>query len=149
MLYSFESYDKYGWLKPPIWLWFGWIVLIRSVVILIMAGVSREQGTNLLALFYPNHSHLYIAIALSLPILFYMWLSSFKSPKRPFSLMLWQQGRWLTIVMVLVELSILIQAVVTNHGEFRLATAMTILLLSWFLLYLFRSKRVKMCFSLI
>ncbi|MUL09536.1 DUF2919 domain-containing protein [Aliivibrio fischeri] len=148
MQYSFDAYDEHGWLKPPLWLWFGWAILIRSVVVFVMAGASREQGIDLLALFYPSHAHLYTSLCLSLPILFYMWLSSFKKPTRPFMLTFWKQGRWLTIVMVLIDLSMLIQSVIVNRGEFQPGSAMIILLLSWFLIFLCRSKRVKICFSL-
>ncbi|WP_375321044.1 DUF2919 domain-containing protein [Aliivibrio logei] len=148
MHYSFDAYDEHGWLKPPIWLWLGWVILIRSVVVFVMAGASREQGTDLLALFYPNHTHLYTSLYLSLPIVFFMWLSSFKKPTRPFMLTLWKQGRWLTIIMVLIDLAMLIESVVVSRGEFQLGSAVIILLLSWFLIFLLRSKRVKICFSL-
>ena len=148
MQYSFDAYDEHGWLKPPIWLWFGWAILIRSVVVFVMAGASREQGADLLALFYPSHSSLYTSLYLSLPIVFFMWLSSFKKPTRPFMLTIWKQGRWLTIVMVLIDLIMLIKSVVINRGEFQLSSAILILLLSWFLIFLLRSKRVKICFSL-
>lgn len=148
MQYSFDAYDEHGWLKPPLWLWFGWILLIRSVVVFIMAGASRQQGNDLLALFYPNHSHFYMSLCMSLPIVFLMWLSNFKKPNRPFMQTLWKQGRWLTILMVVIELSMLIQSIVINRGEFQLESAVVILLLSWFLIFLFRSKRVKICFSL-
>ncbi|OCH12924.1 MULTISPECIES: DUF2919 domain-containing protein [unclassified Aliivibrio] len=148
MHYSFDEYDEHGWLKPPMWLWFGWAILIRSVVVFVMAGASREQGTDLLALFYPNHTHLYTSLYLSLPIVFFMWLSNFKKPTRPLMLTLWKQGRWLTIIMVLIDLTMLIQSVVVNRGEFQLGSAVIILFLSWFLIFLFRSKRVKICFSL-
>lgn len=148
MQYSFDAYDEHGWLKPPVWLWFGWAILIRSVLVFIMAGASREQGTDLLALFYPSHDHLYTSLFLSLPILFYMWLSSFKKPTRPFTLTLWKQGRWLTIVMVLIDLFMVIQSIIITHGEFQLGSAMILLLLGWFLIFLCRSKRVKICFNL-
>jgi hypothetical protein len=148
MYYSFDAYDEHGWLKPPIWLWLGWVILIRSVVVFVIAGASREQGTDLLALFYPNHTHLYTSLYLSLPIVFFMWLSSFKKPTRPFMLTLWKQGRWLTIIMVLIDLAMLIESVVVSRGEFQLGSAVIILLLSWFLIFLLRSKRVKICFSL-
>ncbi len=64
MRYLIDEYDKQGFLKPPVWLWLGWLFLAKAWVVFIVAGASREEGTKLLEIIYPIHSTFYIGLAI-------------------------------------------------------------------------------------
>jgi len=68
--YSIEQYDANGFLKAPKWLW------------LVMAGASRDSGPKILGLIYPDHSMLYLGLAMGVPSIAMMWLVGLRHPDR-------------------------------------------------------------------
>ncbi|MGF1763647.1 DUF2919 domain-containing protein [Aliivibrio kagoshimensis] len=145
--FSFDSYDEHGSVKPPIWLWAGWFLLSRAWVVFIMAGASRDKGAELLALFYPNHDVFYVGLALGFPAVLLMWLQGVKNKQYAFIDRIWRFGRGITLIILLIDIVMVINPLLLNHGRFHWATAVTLLLQGWFLLFLYRSKRVKATFK--
>lgn len=50
-----SDFDPHGRLRLPLMLWCVLLLQARTWVLFVMAGASREQGSTLLSLFYPDH----------------------------------------------------------------------------------------------
>lgn len=146
MQYSLEAYDKHGFLKPPIWLWLGWFFLARAWVVFVMAGASRNQGSDLLTMFYPDHDRFYLGLLLGLPIILLMWLFGIRKKNNQIAEHVWRYGRLFTILVVLIDLVMVVEQIIVSRGQFHWVNAIVLLLLSWLLLFLYKSRRVKDCF---
>ncbi len=144
--YAIEQYDTHGYLKAPVWLWLGWIFLARAWLVFVMAGVSRSSGSDILAWVYPNSATLYLGLLSGLPGLALMWLIGLRHQQRTKINALVRNGRWLTILTVLVQSIQVGYHTYLQHGIFHWANALTLLILLWLVLYLLRSRRVKDCF---
>ncbi len=66
-LYPEHRYDDHGQLRPPLWFWPIALLLTRSVWLFLMAGVTRESGSAILTLFYPDRLTLYISLLTDVP----------------------------------------------------------------------------------
>ncbi len=66
-LYPEHRYDDHGQLRPPLWFWPIALLLTRSVWLFLMAGVTRESGSEILTLFYPDRISLYISLLTDVP----------------------------------------------------------------------------------
>ena len=66
-LYPEHRYDDHGQLRPPLWFWPIALLLTRSVWLFLMAGVTRESGSAILTLFYPDKLTLYISLLTDVP----------------------------------------------------------------------------------
>ncbi|WP_158119910.1 DUF2919 domain-containing protein [Vibrio metoecus] len=143
MRYSLEQYDSQGFLKAPLWLWLGWLFLIRAWVMFVMAGVSREHGSRLLSLIYPDHSLLYVGLAMGVPILSLMWLITLRNSQRGWVNRIVAQGRAMTLLTVIGQAIQTAFHVYLQLGAFHWANALTLVLLLWFGIYLVQSRHVK------
>ncbi|EKF9173868.1 DUF2919 domain-containing protein [Vibrio cholerae] len=143
MRYSIEQYDSQGFLKAPIWLWLGWLFLNRAWVMFVMAGVSREQGSHLLSLIYPDHSLLYVGLAMGAPALALMWLITLRSSQRQWVNQIVAQGRAISLFVVIGQFVQTVFHVYLQQGAFHWANALTLLLLLWFGIYLVQSRHVR------
>lgn len=147
MRYFIEDYDKHGYLKAPAWLWVSWIFLARGWVAFVMAAATRDKGSEILGLIYPNVSHLYTMMWLGLPPIIIMWMIGLRNPERPVIARVIRIGRWVSIFTAGAQLLLELSAVMQRHGEFSWGSAASIVGLSWILIYLFNSHRVKECFK--
>ncbi|WP_159064786.1 DUF2919 domain-containing protein [Thaumasiovibrio subtropicus] len=141
--------DNHGWFVPPIWLWLGWVLLSRSWWLVVIAGVSREQGAALLELFYPKQMELYQQMALAAPVVVFMWLSGLRHKLPPWLLRVWQKGRGITLVVLVSDFVIQGYAIANAPLTATLPMLVTAVLTLWFALYLVRSWRVDMTFTMI
>ncbi|MBL4830216.1 MAG: DUF2919 domain-containing protein [Aliivibrio sp.] len=147
MSFSFDSYDEHGMIKPPIWLWAGWLLLSRAWAVFIMAGASRDKGADLLALFYPSNDVFYVGLGLGFPVVLLMWLQGMKNKRYRCVHQFWRFGKFITLAILMIDIAMVINNLLLNHGRFHWATAVTLLLQAWFLLFIFRSKRVRATFE--
>ncbi len=146
MRYSIEEYDDEGFLKAPKWLWLGWLFLAKAWIIFIVAGVSREVGTELLETIYPVHAALYTGLITGLPALILIWSIGLRKPQRKRVCILLSLGRGITQVTILTQLVVVIYQIYLESARFSWTNGITLLGLFWFLLYVSRSRRVKDCF---
>ncbi|ARO99220.1 Inner membrane protein YfeZ [Vibrio alginolyticus] len=144
--YSLDQYDAHGFLKAPIILWVGWMFLVRSWVVFAMAGVSRDSGSKLLAIVYPDSSTLYLGLAMGIPSLLLMWLMGLRHPDRGWVNRITRYGREITLILCGIQLAQTMYHVYLEHGVFNWANALTITLLAWFMIYLLNGRWVKDCF---
>ena len=62
-----SSFNEEGWLKPPMSVHFNLAILAKGLLIFIMSLASIGKSEQLLEIFFPDKSKLYIAIAMSIP----------------------------------------------------------------------------------
>lgn len=146
MRYPIEAYDRYGYLKPTLWLWGGWFLLARSWVVFAVAGASRDSGADILQYVYPDHTALYIGLATSVPVVLTMWLINLRNGER-----LWldrsiQYAKPVTLLVIVGQLVQTLHHIQLDHGAFSWTNAVTLVFLLWFALFVLKSRRVKTCF---
>ncbi len=144
--YTIEQYDTHGYLKAPTWLWLGWLFLARAWIVFVVAGVSRDSGSQILSFVYPGNAALYIGLVAGVPGIALMWLISLRHPERRWINALFRTGRWLTLLTASVQFIQTGYHVYLQHGAFHWANALTLLILLWLVLYVYRSRSVRDCF---
>ncbi|MGY0614033.1 DUF2919 domain-containing protein [Vibrio sp. FJH11] len=147
MRYAIDQYDAHGFLKAPFLVWLGWMFLARSWVVFAMAGVSRESGSKLLSIVYPDSSTLYLGLLVGIPSLLFMWLMGLRQPDRKWVNKIMRFGREMTLILCGIQLAQTMYHVYLEHGVFNWANALTITLLTWFMIYLVNGRWVKDCFN--
>jgi len=144
--YSFEQYDKHGFLKAPLLLWLGWAFLAKAWVVFIVAGASRESGSKILEIVYPDHSMLYLGLAMGVPSIALMWLISLRNPDRAWLNRIVAWGKPVTILTAAGQLAQTLYHIYLQNGVFSWTNGLTSVALLWFTLYLVNSKSVADCF---
>ncbi|MGL5249520.1 MAG: DUF2919 domain-containing protein [Enterovibrio sp.] len=143
--FTFEDEESRAQPFPLFWL--SSVFIARSWLFLLMAGVSQQQGSRLLEIFYPHKAALYWALALSFPALLLMLLAGNlqRAPKlvQPF----WRAGKWLLLASLCADLYLQCAAQASTFWRFHFSTAATFVISAWLLLYLLRSKRIVVLFA--
>jgi len=95
-----DDYDAKGQLRLPFLFWLILLLQARTWLMLVMAGASRQQGNDLLALFYPDRQAFWSGLALGLPALAGLLLTGYRArlPR------LWQHWRSVLALSLLVNL---------------------------------------------
>jgi hypothetical protein len=143
---DWHEFNEQGHRRVPVWLWLIWIFSAKGWIIFVMAGASRQQGSDLLTLFYPDHNALYLAMVMGTPALLWMWLAGVRD-RYIWSHWCWKQGRWLMVLMYFGELFRQSWHVWQTQGAFAWPMALSLLCCLWGLLYLCRSRQVAQLFE--
>ncbi|NVD06119.1 DUF2919 domain-containing protein [Vibrio sp. JPW-9-11-11] len=143
MRYAIEQYDKHGYLKAPKLLWLGWFLLAKAWVVFVVAGASRESGSKILAIIYPDQTMLYLGLVMGIPSLVLMWLFGLRNPERRIITRLVEWGRSITLLTACAQLVQAAYHVYLAHGAFSWANGVVMLLLLWFILYVINSRSVR------
>lgn len=70
-----NAFDEDGWLKLTLYMYINLLFLAKGIVIAIFALVSMGKGNEIINIFYPNVSALYLDMALSIiPIITFISL---------------------------------------------------------------------------
>ncbi|HCW7018514.1 TPA: DUF2919 domain-containing protein [Citrobacter farmeri] len=69
------DYDNHGHLRLPFLFWLVLLLQARTWVLFVIAGSSREQGTALLNLFYPDHDNFWLGLLPGIPAVLAFLLS--------------------------------------------------------------------------
>jgi len=141
--YAIEQYDKHGFLKAPKLLWFSWLFLAKAWIVFVVAGASRESGSKILSIVYPDHTMLYLGLAMGVPSIALMWLVNLRSPERHWVNRIVAWGRSITLVTATLQLSQTMYHVYLVHGAFSWANGAVMLLLLWLIIYIARSRSVR------
>ncbi len=141
--YSLEQYDKHGFLKAPLWLWLGWLFLAKAWVIFILAGASRENGAQILDIIYPDHALFYLDLGMGLPSLALMWAIGLRSPDRGWVSKTLSVAKPITLLIIAGQFSQTVYHVYLEHGVFQWSSAITLVILLWFMLYTYNSRHVR------
>ena len=145
LLLPLKYYDDAGRVKPAAAVYLCIAFLSRSLLILIGFVSVRENGEQLLALFYPDKQYLYINLAIAFPAFFALLLLGFREK-------IWQADRcWmfscikpLLIFSVLTDLGLHIMMADIVHWQFSWLIAFTLLLDSLTLYFLVKDKHTQM-----
>lgn len=140
--YQPEEYDAKGQLRLPFLFWLILLLQARTWLLLVMAGASRQQGSALLALFYPDRQSFGLGLALGIPAALGLLLTGYRQrwPR------LWQRWRLVLSASLLVSLAWqgtgLLQGAFSDSPLPLLATLFDLLALYW----LQRHPRLRDCF---
>ncbi len=98
--YMPEDYDAKGQLRLPFFFWLILVLQARTWLLLLMAGASRQQGSDLLALFYPDSQAFWLGLALGVPAAAGLLLTGYRQrwPR------LWSGWRYVLCFSFLVSL---------------------------------------------
>lgn len=145
--YPPHYYSEQGLLKPSLFYWMSLVYFTRAWWLFIIAGASRQQGSGLLSLFYPNQTAFYLGLTIGLPAMFLFFLSG-NLHKIPLIIRKrWQIGRLVLLLSAFMELYLTGSHIVSHQGEFHWGTALSLVMLLWITSYLIRSKRTKALFE--
>ena len=129
LLLPLKYYDDAGRVKPSMALYVCIAFLSRSLLILVGSVSVRENGEQLLAMFYPEKQYLYISLAIALPAFLGLLLLGFREK-------IWHADRcWmfscikpLLIFSVLADVSLHIMLASIGHWQFSWVIAVTLLI---------------------
>lgn len=141
-LYPEHRYDRHGQLKPPFWLWPIALLLTRSLWLFLMAGVTRQGGSDILALLYPEPRSLYMAMAVDLPAALAL-LACGGAQSQPWRSWLRRHTQPLLLLSAGGGLLLQLLALHTQQWSFHWASALTLLGNLWALCYLLRSRQLR------
>lgn len=147
MRYALEQYDKNGFLKLPSLVWILWLFLAKGCVVFIVAAASRQNSVEILTIIYPQTQALYYDMLLGGPVLILMWLVGLRHPERNWINRIVDCGRGVTIALIAVQFIQVGYQVYLDNGRFHWISALTLLLLLWFMLYAVQSRRLKDSFK--
>lgn len=145
--YRLEDYDKQGFLKPSLWLWFGWLFLAKAWVVFIVASASRTMSATLLEVIYPLTDSLYLGLIVGFPIIILAWSMPLRTPERQWLNKLLSFGREYTVLVVLVQMGLTFYHLSITQWQFNWSDAITLLGLVWLLIFLLQSKRARDTFT--
>lgn len=120
--------------------------MAKAWVVFVVAGASRDSGSKILSIVYPDHSMLYLGLAMGVPSIALMWMISLRSPERSWVNQIVSWGKSVTLVTASAQLAQTFYHVYLTHGAFSWANGAVMLLLLWFILYVAKSRSVRDCF---
>lgn len=121
--------------------------MAKAWVVFVVAGASRESGSKILNIVYPDHSMLYLGLAMGLPSIALMWLIGLRSPERKWINGMVNWGKSITLLTALCQFSQSVYHVYLEQGAFSWANGVTMLFLLWFGLYVAQSRSVNDTFK--
>ncbi|HCC5837024.1 DUF2919 domain-containing protein [Citrobacter farmeri] len=137
------DYDNHGHLRLPFLFWLVLLLQARTWVLFVIAGSSREQGTALLNLFYPDHDNFWLGLLPGIPAVLAFLLSG----RRYTFSRLWHALRPLLIVAQMVLLSW--QPVQWFNGSPVNGVGLSLVVADIVaLLWLLTNRRMRACFAL-
>ncbi|QGX88666.1 DUF2919 family protein [Escherichia coli] len=136
-------YDAHGRLRLPLLFWLVLLLQARTWVLFVIAGASREQGTALLNLFYPDHDNFWLGLIPGIPAVLAFLLSGRRAtfPRT-----------WRVLYFLLLLAQVVLLAVATarafNNGE-SVAIGLAALVVADIvaLIWLLTNRRLRACFN--
>ena len=143
-LYPEHRYDDHGQLRPPLWFWPIALLLTRSVWLFLMAGVTRESGSAILTLFYPDKLTLYISPLTDVPAMLAL-LACGGTHRQTHSARAWlrRHSRALLLCSTASGLVMQLHSLNLQQWSFNWPTALVLIASLWALWYLLRSRQLR------
>ena len=143
-LYPEHRYDDRGQLRPPLWFWPIALLLTRSVWLFLMAGVTRESGSAILTLFYPDKLTLYISLLTDVPAMLAL-LACGGTHRQTHSARAWlrRHSRALLLCSTASGLVMQLHSLNLQQWSFNWPTALVLIASLWALWYLLRSRQLR------
>ena len=128
-------YDAHGRLRLPLLFWLVLLLQARTWVLFVIAGASREQGTALLNLFYPDHDNFWLGLIPGIPAVLAFLLSG-------------RRASFPRIWHVLYFLLLLAQVVLWLNGESVSGIGLALVVADIVaLIWLLTNRRLRACFN--
>lgn len=143
-LYPEHRYDDHGQLRPPLWFWPIALLLTRSVWLFLMAGVTRESGSAILTLFYPDKLTLYVSLLTDVPAMLAL-LACGGTHRQTYSARAWlrRHSRALLLCSTASGLVMQLHSLNLQQWSFNWPTALVLIASLWALWYLLRSRQLR------
>ncbi len=143
-LYPEHRYDDHGQLRPPLWFWPIALLLTRSVWLFLMAGVTRESGSAILTLFYPDKLTLYVSLLTDVPAMLAL-LACGGTHRQTHSARAWlrRHSRALLLCSTTSGLVMQLHSLNLQQWSFNWPTALVLIASIWALWYLLRSRQLR------
>jgi len=142
-MFSPDDYDHKGQLRLPLTFWLILLLQARTWLLFVIAGASRQQGSSLLELFYPDTRAFWIGMASGIPAALGLLLTGYRQrlPR------LWQAWRWVLCGTLLAMM--LMQSITIWQGDERVSLPVVLFILFDLLAlgYLLLSQRLRNCFD--
>lgn len=140
--FSPDDYDQHGLLRLPLWFWGVLILQARTWILFVMAGASRDQGTGLLQLFYPDTQRFWYGMLLGLPAA----LAFLICGRRQHWPRLWRCWRWVLALSLVAALLGALHSLWQQGANEPLLDSLLALSDALALGYLLLNQRLKACF---
>ncbi|GIU28027.1 DUF2919 domain-containing protein [Shewanella colwelliana] len=136
--------DDNGYFKPPIMLYIMLAFIARGWCVFIASLTQASDRAGLVALIYPQKSDFLLALAAGAgALLLYGLVIAERKRKLVWLIPLFNQFRWLLVVLLLVDGGLLLQRLVHNYFLFNWSFGLDALFLFWSLLYIAKSKHLR------
>lgn len=140
-------FDKHGNAKPNFLFWLSGIYLARAWIVFVIAGLSREQGNDLLSLFYPDNDALYMGFAMGFPAVVLMLLAGNLHRYPVLFERIWRKGKTILIFAFCADLIVQMDHLIIVDWRFDWSRATMLLMALWMVVYLFKSRRIRFLFK--
>ena len=143
-LYPEHRYDDHGQLRPPLWFWPIALLLTRSVWLFLMAGVTRESGSAILTLFYPDKLTLYVSLLTDVPAMLVL-LACGGTHRQTHSARAWlrRHSRALLLCSTASGLVMQLHSLNLQQWSFNWPIVLVLIASLWALWYLLRSRQLR------
>lgn len=138
-----DDYNDHGMLRLPLWFWTILILQARTWLLFVMAGASRQQGSDMLSLFYPDPQSFWSGMLLGLPPALVFLLSG----RRHLWPRIWQAGYWLLLAGMFVTFALQGLGVWQSTDTLSAVDILLALLDAAALAYWLLSRRLRACFD--
>ena len=138
-----DDYNDHGMLRLPLWFWTILMLQARTWLLFVMAGASRQQGNDLLSLFYPDRQSFWSGMLLGLPPALVFLLSG----RRHLWPHIWQAGYWLLLAGMFVTFALQALGLWQSNDLISGVDIALALLDAAALAYWLLSRRLRACFD--
>lgn len=146
-IFPLQFYTQSGNLKPPTYFYVGLLFLARTWALLIISLASRDTGTKLLSIFYPEKMHFYFGLASGVIAIILFLLSGRDHDKHPFICKMWQKGYPFLLLCIALDLGLQLYYLYQDSFQYSIEASVQLVLIIWILLFAIRSKHLKASFK--
>lgn len=147
-LYGPEYWDKHGCYRTPIGFTLSLIVLLRAYIIWVFAAISRRPELDLMAIVYQHKHDFFVALGIGalaiVPTVIYSLRRPSSNPKLQ---NIWRHMRWPLIACAVADLCWMVIQAGHQYYQFSLFIALQTVFVAWVLLYLIKSRYLKVFFA--
>ena len=146
--YGPEYWDKHGAYRTPLGFTLSLLVLLRAYLIWAFAAISRRPELDLVALVYQQKRDFFIALGIGAIALVPAVLYSLRRPSSSLKLKpLWRFMRWPLLVCAILDFTWIMLQAAQQYYQFSLHLALQGVMVAWVILYLLRSRYLKVFFA--
>lgn len=147
-LYNFKYYTDQGDLKSPWFLLYIQLFLARTWIILVFSVISRENGTQLLNLFYPDKMHFYLGLVIGAIPLIIFFIAGRRFKQKNWAVKCWPYCFILLLTALCADLVMQLYYLNLVHFRYSITASIQIVAVLWSCLFVLKSKQLKDSFQL-